>query len=220
MCVAEYIISGVHQRTKGYKGLTDQLLLRARTHTHTPRVAEYANSGLHPRIKGYEGLADDVLLRAYTRLLQNKPIQGCNQGLHGFGRPTASVSTRMCVAEVAENINSSLHLGSRVTRIWQINCCCTPGSTVTRVWPTNCSCEPCSTKCCCEHTHTHTHVVLQNTQKSRASRLWPTKGSKCYKGPRSGAAVFTCPGSICSIYSATHMCAPTAAGCRPQLTLD
>ena len=99
-------------------------------------------------------MADDVLLRAYTRLLQNKPIQGCNQGLHGFGRPTASVSTRMCVAEVAENINSSLHLGSRVTRIWQINCCCTPGSTVTRVWPTNCSCEPCSAKCCCEHTHT------------------------------------------------------------------
>ena len=35
VCVAEYINQGLHQRTKDYKGLTDQLLLRA--HTHTPR---------------------------------------------------------------------------------------------------------------------------------------------------------------------------------------
>ena len=105
-----------NQRTKGYKGLTDQLLLRARTHTHTrvrARVAEYANSGLHPRIKGYEGLADDMLLRAYTRFCcrinQFKVATG-DQRLHRFGRPTAAVSTHVCVAE---NINSGLHLGPK-----------------------------------------------------------------------------------------------------------
>ena len=82
--------------------------LSAHTHTHM-RVAEYANSGLHPRIKGYEGLADDMLLRAYTRFCcrinQFKVATG-DQRLHRFGRPTAAVSTQMCVAE---NINSGLH---------------------------------------------------------------------------------------------------------------
>ena len=107
VCVAEYQ-SRVAPEDQGLQGFDRPIAARA--HTHTARVAEYANSGLHPRIKGYEGLADDVLLRAYTRLLQNKPIQGCNQGLHGFGRPTASVSTRM---RVAENINSGPHLGPK-----------------------------------------------------------------------------------------------------------
>ena len=90
----------------------------AHTHTHTharvrARVAEYANSGLHPRIKGYEGLADDMLLRAYTRFCcrinQFKVATG-DQRLHRFGRPTAAVSTHVCVAE---NINSGLHLGPK-----------------------------------------------------------------------------------------------------------
>ena len=109
MCVCCRIYqSRVAPEDQGLQGFDRPIAARA--HTHTARVAEYANSGLHPRIKGYEGLADDVLLRAYTRLLQNKPIQGCNQGLHGFVRPTASVSTRM---RVAENINSGPHLGPK-----------------------------------------------------------------------------------------------------------
>ena len=70
VCCAEYIISGVHQRTKGYKGLTDQLLLRARTHTHTASC----------RIRKFRAAPED-------------------QGLRRFGRRRAAASIHTLVAE-------------------------------------------------------------------------------------------------------------------------
>ena len=170
----------LHSRIKGYKGLADQVLLRALfEHTHTQHTHMSCRTPKVKVSKVYKGLADQLLLRTYnfcTTRPQNKSIQGCLQGkgykgladqarLEAYTR--AAVSTQICAAE---NINSGLHLRVKGNKDLADQL---QGSRVARVWPTNCSCKHCSTKMLLRART----CVLPNTQKSRFTRVWPTN---CY----------------------------------------
>ena len=101
----------------GYKGLADQLLLRA---------CKPQNKSIRGCLqsKGFSGLADQAWLGAYTRVLQNLSVQSCTYGpwvtriwqtncycerthehvhcriiLRKSCRPSATASRHMCVAE-------------------------------------------------------------------------------------------------------------------------
>ena len=79
MCVAEQTNSRLHvcvantPTVGGYKGLADQLLLRA---------CKPQNKSIQGCLqsKGFTGLADQAWLGAYTRVLQNLSVQSCTYG--------------------------------------------------------------------------------------------------------------------------------------------
>ena len=64
---------GLHQGSKRYKGLADQLLLRAYTY-----VCCRKNAGLNPSTKGCQGCGKPSA--AYTCVCFRKTVQGCTQG--------------------------------------------------------------------------------------------------------------------------------------------
>ena len=93
MCVAEYVRSGLHPTSKGYKGLADRVLLRAYT-----RVL--LQTGLHPGVEILPGLrrstANCCCEHTHTRVLQigsHLRAAAKDQGLHRFPRPVAAAST-------------------------------------------------------------------------------------------------------------------------------
>ena len=128
------------------------------------------------------------------------------QGLQEFRRPNAAASIHMCVAEITPAPR---------------------GRNFIRASPTNCCCEHRHVGCRMSHLRVapggqglqgfarplavaSMHMCVAKITQIRAA----PKGRNVTKGPRSGAAVFTCPGSICS---ATHLCMPPAAFGRPSL---
>ena len=112
MCVAEQTNSGLHPRIRGYKGLADQLLLRARTHmsvadsgvtrVRRPSVAASIHiciEGCMQASKFYQGFADQLHCeRTHVGCRMNHlRIAPKDQGLQRFRRPIAAAT--MCVAK-------------------------------------------------------------------------------------------------------------------------
>ena len=97
MCVWQNHMStqGLHQGSKRYKSLADQLLLRAYTHVCQKQFQ------VAPKDHRLHGTG-----RPTARICQVK-VAPKDQGIQVFGRLCVAVSIHMCVAEY---INSGLHL--------------------------------------------------------------------------------------------------------------
>ena len=117
MCVAEYVRSGLHPTSKGYKGLADQVLLRAYT-----RVL--LQTGLHPGVEILPGLrrstANCCCEHTHTHVCVADwvTLEGCSQGSRVTQVPPTSCCcehTHTCVLQKT---------GADVTRVRPTRCCC------------------------------------------------------------------------------------------------
>ena len=163
MCVWQNHMStqGLHQGSKRYKSLADQLLLRAYTYVCQKQLVPSCTQGSHVTSS-----------------------QGCTQGPRVTSVwPTACCCEHTHVCCKIKSIQGCTQ-GRHVTRVRPTRCCCEPTHMRCRIFLFNVARKGQKIICRCEHTYTH--VCFRTSQFKLAHQNQEVQGLG-----QSGAAVST-----------------------------